>query len=84
MLLSLIYPKKLFVKCKNMYILAIATHFKDFLRVFYCMKELGLKNTEKKDILPFFSFFMRLSSRYPKKLFVKGKNMYVLAIATHF
>ena len=48
------------------------------------MKELGLDNTEKKDILPFLDFFMHLSSRYPTKIFVKGKNMYILAIVTHF
>ena len=48
------------------------------------MKELGHKYTENKDILPFFGFFMLLSSRYPKKLFANGKNMCILAIATYF
>ena len=34
MFLSFLHPRKLFVKGKNMYIIAIATYFKDFLRVF--------------------------------------------------
>ena len=48
------------------------------------MNELEFKNTKKSDILLFFGLFMLLSFRYPKKVFEKGKNMYILAIATLF
>ena len=46
------------------------------------MNELGHKNTEKSDILP--SFFYADIFKISKKIFVKGKNMYILAIDTHF
>ena len=48
------------------------------------MNKLRLKNTEKKPIFcHFLAFLMLISLRDPKILFVKGKNMYILAIATH-
>ena len=43
------------------------------------MNELGLKNTEKMIF-----FFYAHILRYLKKHFVKGENLYILAIATHF
>ena len=48
------------------------------------MNKLGFKNIEKNDILSFLVFFMLISLRYPTKLFVKGKNMYIFAIAANF
>ena len=64
-----------------MYNLAIATHFKDFLRVFMLHERKRLKNTKKMNILPFIVFFL---CAHPKNIFSKGKNMHILAIATHF
>ena len=55
---------------------------KIFQELLYCINKLKIF---KKIIFCYFSaFFMLISLRYPKKNFIKDKNMYILAIATHF